>query len=473
MIAAATAVGVLIAQQAIDVTLLILGLISSVLLIFVTPLASLSLLLVLAPLRALIATESSLQLPVDIGIFLLLVVLSTWGVHRIIRRQKLFEFEWSPVLLPVLVYASVMCLTVMNAVSLGAWLNEWLKWVLALVLICFALHMRNWVWMTRILIVAACANAIIGIYIFFGGSGALHLIIGERFFRAFGTFGQPNPFGGFMGLIAPLASMAFIGIGLKIIYQWRISHRIAFIDVISLFAYGFAFVLISAALFFSWSRGAWLGFGVSFVVMLSALPRYWWQSLIVFSIMLGLVVFVVLSGVLPPTVTSRIESATREIFILNDVRAVDITPENYAIVERLAHWQAALNMAQEHPWFGVGMGNYEIVYSDYRLLNWHQSLGHAHNYYLNVLAEAGIIGLSSYLAMLVSIIVLSWQARKHPDPLARSLAVGLLGTWTYLIVHSLTDNLYVNNLFLHVGVMLGILALIRHEAFIQKKVALD
>ncbi len=48
-------------------------------------------------------------------------------------------------------------------------------------------------------------NALIGLYEFFGGSGALVLLIDNRFSRAFGTFGQPNPFGGFMGLLAPVA----------------------------------------------------------------------------------------------------------------------------------------------------------------------------------------------------------------------------------------------------------------------------
>ena len=48
-----------------------------------------------------------------------------------------------------------------------------------------------------------------------------------------------------------------------------------------------------------------------------------------------------------------------------------------------------------------------------------------------------------------------------PDPLARLILVGLFGSWAYLAVHSLTDNLYVNNLFLHLGVMLGVLAVLQ------------
>ena len=46
----------------------------------------------------------------------------------------------------------------------------------------------------------------------------------------------------------------------------------------------------------------------------------------------------------------------------------------------------------------------------------------------------------------------------------RGLTLGLLGTWTHLAIHSFVDKLYVNNLFLHIGVMLGLLAVACQQA---------
>ena len=43
------------------------------------------------------------------------------------------------------------------------------------------------------------------------------------------------------------------------------------------------------------------------------------------------------------------------------------------------------------------------------------------------------------------------------------MAIGLLGCWTYLAVHSIFDNLYVNNLFLHLGVLLGMLSILHMQ----------
>jgi O-antigen ligase len=145
------------------------------------------------------------------------------------------------------------------------------------------------------------------------------------------------------------------------------------------------------------------------------------------------------------------------------MRGIDITPENYAVAERLAHWQAALNMARSHPWLGVGLGNYELVYPSYSLINWHEALGHAHNYYLNIFAEGGLVGLLGYGKAWLLIIGATWWLRRHPNTLSRLVGIGLLGSWTYLVVHSLFDNLYVNNLFIHLGLILGILAVLYNQ----------
>ena len=64
-----------------------------------------------------------------------------------------------------------------------------------------------------------------------------------------------------------------------------------------------------------------------------------------------------------------------------------ITDSNFSVIERLAHWIAALRMWELSPWLGIGPGNYAAVYPQVRLPRWEEPLGHAHNIYLNVLAE--------------------------------------------------------------------------------------
>jgi O-antigen ligase len=434
----------------------------------ITPVAALAGLLILAPLRTLIATESALQLPLDIGQILFAFFLLIWVIRRVTDKQPVVAFQYSPLYLPVAGFVLATALTVFNAQSHGFWLSEWLKWVIVLFM-CGFIYMLCvhrpciWRWIINIMILAGCANAVVGLYIFFGGSGADHLLISNRFFRAFGTFGQPNPFGGFMGLMLPLALMRLYA-QLDIIYcRWRtgISSHTWFIAGF----YTIACTILLAGLVASWSRGAWLGFIIAIGVMIFALPRKFWQSLLLVMTGSVLVGGVWLSGILPQSIMLRVTSSTEELFTVTDVRGVDITTANYAIVERLAHWQAALNMAREHPWAGIGFGNYEVAYNQYQLTNWDEALGHAHNYYLNIMAEAGIMGFLTYMVMWVSIVFITWRIRSHPDNQIRLTAAGLLGTWAYLAAHSFLDNLYVNNLFLHIGALLGVLAFFHYQTW--------
>ena len=225
----------------------------------------------------------------------------------------------------------------------------------------------------------------------------------------------------------------------------------------------FAFTVILAALFASWSRGAWLGFAVSLAVMLVSWPRRLVKGMALALVFVAILGLFWSANLLPRSIVNRLTTAATDLFTISDVRGIEFYPSNYAVVERLAHWQAAINMAQDYPVFGVGLGNYATVYEEYRLINWEEPLGHAHNLYLNVLAEAGTVGLIAYVGFWLVIFRLTWTTRRHPDRMARSVAIGLLGCWTYITVHSVFDNLFVNNLFLHIGVLLSVLAILHRQ----------
>ena len=435
------------------------------LLIPITPLAMLVVLLVLAPLRALIATESGIHLPFDIGQILLALYLGIWLAHGVIKRRRLPRVSREPVLLSAAALCFVFALGLWTSDGIGNWLTEWLKWVVIAIMIWHLSQSARftWRWLVFAVVLSAAANAIVGLYIFFGGSGADHLLILGRFFRAFGTFGQPNPFGGFMGIALPLALMCAAVQSYQIVQDLLAGHRVAPARSFVLAAIVSATGIIGAALFASWSRGAWLGFAVSLFVILVALPRRPLKGISLALALAALFAALWSAGLLPRSVVSRITTAATDLFSYNDVRGANFTPANFAVIERLAHWQAAIGMAQDHPLFGVGLGNYAIRYADYHLINWEAPLGHAHNQYLNFLAETGVVGLAAYLAFWIAIFRVSWKTLKHPDRAGRAVAVGLLGCWTYVAVHSVFDNLFVNNLFLHIGVLLAVLAILHRQ----------
>ena len=54
-------------------------------------------------------------------------------------------------------------------------------------------------------------------------------------------------------------------------------------------------------------------------------------------------------------------------------------------------------MIKNHPFFGIGIGNYSGEYDKYFDLAWDRyfngNMQHAHNLFLNITAEVGILGL--------------------------------------------------------------------------------
>ena len=74
-------------------------------------------------------------------------------------------------------------------------------------------------------------------------------------------------------------------------------------------------------------------------------------------------------NLLPAEFTARLSTAA-DYFRFVDARQEVVTSQNWAVLERVAHWQAALDMIAANPVFGVGAGNYPAVYEQYMVRGW-------------------------------------------------------------------------------------------------------
>jgi O-antigen ligase len=77
---------------------------------------------------------------------------------------------------------------------------------------------------------------------------------------------------------------------------------------------------------------------------------------------------------------------------------------------RLDLWRVGLNMVRENPLFGVGVGNYKILMDQYD--NSNLAAGIAHNSYLEVVAELGVVGAFTFLGLLISAFRSAERSRK-------------------------------------------------------------
>jgi len=433
----------------------------------IEPLVGLAAALFLGPLWAYLRAEVP-QVPAQIAQVFVALTLAAWLARGLARRN--LRVPRSPLLLPLVAFLGAALLSLWDAVELPVYgVPELIKWVQILLLFLFVSDTlaagmetrptsRRLPWLLGALLVTGIFQAGVGMWQFgLRGEGPDHFAIstlGDRFYRAYGTFEQPNPYAGYLGLMLPLALGVLWGWGGKRVKEskWE-SHPL----LPHLLIYSIPPVAIFAALAMSWSRGAWLGFGAAVLVMAVALPRKtgWGLLLVVALVVGGLGLYA--TGLLPASITARLTGFAQYVRF-EDVRGVGINDTNYAVIERLAHWQAALEMFRHNLWTGVGFGCYEPAYCDFALINWPIALGHAHNIYLSIAAETGLIGLAAYLFLWGAVFWHTWRVTRCADGLPRWIAIGLLGTWTHLSVHHFLDNLYVNNVHLHIGVLLGLLA---------------
>jgi O-antigen ligase len=130
---------------------------------------------------------------------------------------------------------------------------------------------------------------------------------------------------------------------------------------------------------------------------------------------------------------------------------------------RIDIWRAAVTVFTERPLTGVGAGNFAFVspyYSYYAALiaatREDGGGGVAHNTFLSVLAETGMIGFLLFGSLLLSAYVLAWRLLKRGENLGYGLLVGLITytiagltlTWEYVKIPYL---IYGSLLALEVG----------------------
>jgi O-antigen ligase len=388
---------------------------------------------------------------------LILLVSAGWLMQMTAKRE--IKWRWPPLSLPLTAFLGVLLLSSLNAGSLQHSAKEMLKWVEVLVLYVFVANEFDRRWMRVLLAVLLATGALAalqGIYQFLFQVGPEGFVLFGRFMRAFGTFEQPNPYGGYLGLTLPLAVGIVLGgilpLAGRVRTRWLVGAAVAGI-------------LMLAALIMSWSRGAWLGFAAGLAAMVAAVAARSGRAAVVALVLVVLVGYVALAGGLglPPALAQRFSDFLPYVS-LTDVRGVEVTDANFPVLERMAHWQSALGMWTDHPWLGVGAGNYEVMYASYALPLWPLALGHAHNYYLNIGAEAGLLGLAVYLVLWGAAALAVWRATRQASGLCQAVSLGILGVTVHLSVHNVFDNLFVHSMYLQLGILLGLIPVLTRRS---------
>jgi O-antigen ligase len=326
----------------------------------------------------------------------------------------------------------------------GTWAGEVYRWGAAALFYLIARSvLRDWATIRIALagmVVAVCGLSAYGFGQVLASNGPSSFIRGGVL-RVYGAFGQPNPLAAYMEFTVPIL-LALALLGLRRNVRQHIGTAL-WLGMAVASAMGAAIVALTQ------SRGGWVGFAAAMIVLFWVFP----VRLRLGAVGAGVVLFGLV--LLTPPGQSQLERFQTS-FSSDEGPLMALI--DAASTGRESLWGAAIGMVADEPLTGVGAGEFDFHYRQYTP-EWHDRLplGQAHNGYLHMAAQAGLVGVATFvgwiLAMLVSLI---GAFRRSTSPVPRGLALGALASVTAFTMHSVVDYLNVLSLGLQLSATVAI-----------------
>ncbi|MSR78445.1 MAG: glycosyltransferase [Candidatus Omnitrophica bacterium] len=111
------------------------------------------------------------------------------------------------------------------------------------------------------------------------------------------------------------------------------------------------------------------------------------------------------------------------------------------IFERMTLWKQAWGIFKKQPWFGAGPNTYNVMITRNPIPDY-QVTPYAHNSYLQVLAELGVVGTLPLLVILAWVIAVCWKTLwvDRNNLFARNVLMGLLAGLIGLLIKAAFDT---------------------------------
>lgn len=229
-----------------------------------------------------------------------------------------------------------------------------------------------------------------------------------------GTFVNRNHFAGYLSLILPFPIVLF----------WK-SGRLAEKILMAM-----ATLIISLGIVFSLSRGVWLATLGSLLVMAAVAWGYSVQRgrKVIFGVGLALIFVLLFFRIGVEPVLYRIE------------KTVATTGEIESIGGRLGMWHSAWKMFLDRPLIGNGPGMFDRLYPEYRSAGFNSRAYHAHNDYVQLLAEGGLL---AFLAAGAIVFGFAWMVlagfRQSKRPIKQGFYLATLTSLSAFLLQIVWD----------------------------------
>ena len=280
--------------------------------------------------------------------------------------------------------------------------------------------------------------------------------------RLFGTSAEPQVYGNYLVSVIPLLT-AFI------LVKTPLFKKVA--PVFTLLT------LLVLALLMTFSAGAWAGLAAGWLLLLAGFRYFNFRGIAAFagSIAVVIAALVLVNAYLFPGYLEGFKSIAVKFGIRAETveqtvqtgpgpqgRAAFTAKETYhlsekTVTEREGFRAAAWQMFRTHPVLGVGTGNFGYLYNTYNPA-WAEDFpfaAKAHNQYLEILAETGMLGFAVFLLIVFRIFVLAGRSfRNSRDYFWKAGITGTLASLTGIAVQGYSFGFLVH---IYTWFLLGLL----------------
>jgi O-antigen ligase len=120
-------------------------------------------------------------------------------------------------------------------------------------------------------------------------------------------------------------------------------------------------------------------------------------------------------------------------------RFIDTVNTDDPTTGRAHFWSVTLEIIKAHPWLGTGLGAFGVVYTQYDSRNGLFRLEQAHNDYLQIISDAGVIGAAIAFLFVVILFRRGYVRMQSTDKFRRGIALAAVGGCFAVLVHSFFD----------------------------------
>ncbi len=213
----------------------------------------------------------------------------------------------------------------------------------------------------------------------------------------------------------------------------------------------FLFVVYTVAIFFSYSRAAWISVIVAFIVFILVMLKIKFRWFL-----LGLTVFLGIFFGFQQQILNRLERNKQDSSanFVEHIRSITNISSDASNLERINRWQSAIRLYQERPFVGWGPGTYQFVYAPFQRANEKTVIstnlgdkGNAHSEYLGPLSEEGLPGMLLVIFLVGLIIYTGLMVYRKGNIEVKFLSLAAtLGLVTYYTHGLLNDFLNTDKL---------------------------